>query len=785
MSVTSKKSLVCLSLLALAAGGAGAFVNERNDSPLADKQFIDTALEVNSLLSPIGELPEAWQTPSLAALQELGVDRDSGLLDTRGGRWGTLYPVLPMIPGTGKSNRLTWEGLGFGVTPNDAAIGDFAWSRVTDYISSRPESLRIDVSEFEMRSAVHNGGELVQFSADRLFQGLPVRNASFTAVINHGNLTLMGAENWGDVRVELTPKLSADDALLKVAEFIAPLTVDSLREDSSLVILPAAAADGFAVGEGLRHHLAWAVNADVAGAEGRWEGLVDAHSGELLAFQDRNHYGTARNINGGHYPITYDGVDASGTMHDNYPMPFADTTVGGPFTDSGGNFSGVGNATTTLVGEFIRIDDQCTGSFSESSMGDIELGGTDGDVDCDTPTSGDNTASARSGFYELNRIKEQARAQLPANAWLQGVLEANMNINNSCNAFWGGGTVNFYREGFPCGNTGQIASVFDHEWGHGMDDNDVNGQVIGSSNGGGEGIADLYASLRLNTSCVGRGFWIDGSVCGGYGDPCTAASGCSGIRDIDWVNRTSGVPHDVTWVQSCGCCGSSHCRGAIYAEAVWDLYTRDLPGVYGMDTNTALEVTTRLTYLGGGILSGWYPPLGAPNTNCSANFGYNQFLVADDDNGDLNDGTPHMTAIADAFERHEIGCSAGPTVQDAGCPGNPTTAPTLTASGTDMGANLSWGSVSGASTYNVYRTDGIFACDFGKELVGSTASTTFADSGLKNGHPYHYTVIPMGSGGASCFGPASNCGTVGVNDIFADGFESGDTGAWSQTTGGN
>ena len=32
------------------------------------------------------------------------------------------------------------------------------------------------------------------------------------------------------------------------------------------------------------------------------------------------------------------------------------------------------------------------------------------------------------------------------------------------------------------------------------------------------------------------------------------------------------------------------------------------------------------------------------------------FLAVDDDNGDLTDGTPHMTAIFDAFDRHQIAC---------------------------------------------------------------------------------------------------------------------------------
>ena len=62
-----------------------------------------------------------------------------------------------------------------------------------------------------------------------------------------------------------------------------------------------------------------------------------------------------------------------------------------------------------------------------------------------------------------------------------------------------------------------------------------------------------------------------------------------------------------------------------------------------------------------------------------------------------------------------------------------------------------------------------------------TATTSFADSGLKNDHPYAYTVIPFGSGGDSCFGPASNCAEPGGGDIFADGFESGDTSSWSST----
>ena len=56
----------------------------------------------------------------------------------------------------------------------------------------------------------------------------------------------------------------------------------------------------------------------------------------------------------------------------------------------------------------------------------------------------------------------------------------------------------------------------------------------------------------------------------------------------------SGLPHTLTWVRSNCQSGGAFCTGAAYSETVWDLMTRDLPAVYGMDRNTAMEVTRRL-----------------------------------------------------------------------------------------------------------------------------------------------------------------------------------------------
>jgi hypothetical protein len=276
----------------------------------------------------------------------------------------------------------------------------------------------------------------------------------------------------------------------------------------------------------------------------------------------------------------------------------------------------------------------------------------------------------------------------------------------------------------------------------------------------GEGIADVYASLRYSNSCIGRNFFPNN--CTGYGDPCTA---CTGIRDIDFDNRASGLPHDIAFIDGCAfnpngsngpCGGSSHCEGAVYAEAVWDLWNRDLPDT---GSHTARETATRLTYVGAGGVGSWYNCSNGTGTGdgCNADGGYLNYLAADDDNGNLADGTPNMQDIFDAFNRHGIACGT-PTVTNAGCAGGPVAAPaSLVAVARDRGANLSWSAVAGATRYKVYRTEGVFGCDFGKSIIGETVGTTFVDdSGLMNGREYFYSVMAFGASD-SCHGAMTSC----------------------------
>ena len=65
--------------------------------------------------------------------------------------------------------------------------------------------------------------------------------------------------------------------------------IESLREPTELILVPTAAGRDPSVvplGAGYRYRLAWVVAPAIRGEPGRWEALVDAHSGELLSFTD-------------------------------------------------------------------------------------------------------------------------------------------------------------------------------------------------------------------------------------------------------------------------------------------------------------------------------------------------------------------------------------------------------------------------------------------------------------------------------------------------------------------
>src|SRR5438093_7526897 len=601
--------------------------------------------------------------------------------------------------------------------------------------------------------------EVWQVVFDRGVAGVPVAGDRYIFTIGHGNLVSFGASRWSAITTDPTPSIDAGEALRRLYAYMHLTGAEGIDiiAGASLSILPTGlpSEGGRAyqgpVGSGYGSALAWRYVLRVAGEPGTWVGQVDAHSGAILALFDDNKYALAK---GGVYPESDDQICPSGCEQAGYPMPFADISVNGaPQTaNTMGLFDctpGGATATTTLAGPYARINDNC-GAASESISCDNDLDlRTSAGADCDVPSgsSPGNTHSARTGFYVVNRLAEHARAWLPSNTWLTQQLTENVNINATCNAYWNGITLNMYKSGGGCNNTGEIAGVVQHEWGHGLDSNDGGGYDDPT-----EAYADITEFMADHTSCIGRGFW-QSQQCGGYGNPCL---NCTGIRDQDWDQRQNHAPSTPAgFIQNnCGggdgpCGGEQHCEGYVSAEAMWDLAARDLPAL-GLDAATAWQVTDRLWYSSRSGSGGNAYNCSLPNSDgCGSNSWFSKLRTADDDDGNLNNGTPHGSAIFAAFDRHKIACGAAsdPSNQNtSSCPA--LAAPALSATAGSSSVSLSLMVVANPSIYNVLRNDS--GCDGAYTIIATVAApgTTYTDSGLANGFTEHYRVQAVGANSA-------------------------------------
>ncbi|HEX4825425.1 MAG TPA: choice-of-anchor J domain-containing protein [Candidatus Polarisedimenticolaceae bacterium] len=675
---------------------------------------------------------------------------------------------MPMIAGAG--NALP-AGAPTSLDALEALMRQFA--------SSNRALLMANDSELVLNRAASgkSGPSSWQVVFDRYVSGVPVLGDRYLFAINNGNLVQFGAPRWTKLTSAPVPDIDAAAARDRLQAYmgITPHDTVKLLEGGALQMLPVRVGEGAGavpgpytgtVGAGYQSRLIWRVALEIANEPGEWVGLVDARDGTIVAFFDVNEYAQ---VKGGVFPVSNDGNAPDGIEKPAYPMPFADITIGAStsFATDMGFFTcspGGSTATTNLSGRYVNVVDTC-GPISQSIACDADLDvGVSAGTDCTVPAgaSAGDTHAARSSFYHINRIQEHGRAWLPNNVWLTQQLTDNVNLNQTCNAYWSpsAGTVNFFKSGGGCANTGEIAGVFLHEWGHGLDYNDGGGADNPS-----EAYADITALMSTHVSCVGRGFYSSPPTnCSGYGDACL---NCTGIRDQDWDQHASHTPATPQGFLTNDCgggggpCGKEpHCESYVSAETMWDLATRDLPAA-GMDLPSSWQLADKLWYKSRDGSGGNAYNCALPNSDgCASTSWFSKVRVQDDDDGNLANGTPHAAAIFAAFNRHNIACgnaSDASNQSSSSCPS--ILAPALTTTAGSSSAGLSWTPVANAATYLVLRNDA--GCDAGSTIVATVTAptTTYTDSGLANGFAEYYHVQAIGAN-ANCDGVLSNCSSA-------------------------
>jgi hypothetical protein len=605
--------------------------------------------------------------------------------------------------------------------------------------------------------------------------GVPVDGARFDFQVVQGKLVAFGVERWGTVRTRTEPRLDAAAASEQLFAYLEATPDQVVMHGSPELRLVAADPRGARSGEwvgrrgdGVTHLLVWRFRFHVPGEAARWAADVDALSGAVVALEDETHYDR---VKGGVFPISSDGIGSEGVEQADIPLPFADFSVNGApaqTASAGGLFNcgAPGSAVSTrLAGPYVVIDNLC-GPVSETALcgEDLDLQSGPAATNCASPpgASAGNTRAARSAFYNVNRSAERARAWLPDNTWVRNPVVVNVNVNSTCNASWGG-ELNMYRAGNGCRNTAELHGVLVHEWGHGMDQNDGGGYDNTS-----EGYADVVAAFDARISCVGRGF-DESNNCSGYGNACL---NCTGVRDIDWAMRTANAPSTPQGFLTNNCSGGGgpcgkeeHCEGYVSAEALWDLAVRDLPAS-GVSPASAWQLADRLWFQSRKGSGGNAYNCALPSSDgCGTNSWFHKIRVADDDDGNLANGTPHAAAIFQAFKRHNIACGAAADASNKNSSACPSLAePSLAVSIDGAGLRLDWSAVPDAAKYRVLRSE--FGCNRAQVPIAElpAGATSFVDTDVAELLDVSYRVQAVGSN-AACESPVSACQTTSLRPL--------------------
>jgi hypothetical protein len=302
-------------------------------------------------------------------------------------------------------------------------------------------------------------------------------------------------------------------------------------------------------------------------------------------------------------------------------MPFDKTTVrrvggggGAASTNEHGLYgftSGGGNATVGVAlndgGQECSVIDNVAGG----EMSVTANGGTGSPLDLNLGPVGAEQLAQTTGFHYTNEACKLAKDILDPTDLPN--LPTRVNVGGQCNAFWNGSSINFFQAGGNCPNMAYSDVVY-HEYGHGVD-----ARKGGIANGGySEGFGDAMAILGTRQSCVGRDFF----------GPGTCLREASDV--ISWPLGSDGV----------------HAQGRRYAGFTYQLI-EELKNVYSEDG--AYAIATQLV-----MAAAKANPSDIPDA-------VKLSFIADDDDGDLTNGTPHFAQLAAAADSRNLPRPADPT----------------------------------------------------------------------------------------------------------------------------
>ena len=443
--------------------------------------------------------------------------------------------------------------------------------------------------------------------------GLPVYGADLRLLVDNKPgypllLANSGLYDLGDWQATAGAAVPQEGAAHAAAAAFAPGLINF--SDSELVIWPGStAADKPSAGGGPRVAITFVADngRPATGYYQKWRFVSAAATGEILHTENLI---LNTNVTGSVHGLatTPPKADICNPEVDT-PMPYAKVAIGSTtaYADASGNFtipnggSSPVTVTSYMSGQYFVVSDQ--GGPLETLTMTVTPPGPANFMHNAANTSEFIRAEVN-GYIQANVVRGWALVQNPLYPVIasQTNFPVNVNINDSCNAYYDYSSINFFRSGNGCPNTA-YSNIVHHEYGH---------HLVASGGSGqgayGEGMSDCAALLIADDPVEGYGFQGD----------CNA-----GIRSAE-----NTIPYP--------CSGEIHYCGQLLSGCVWD--TRQELDITTPDT--ALAIISMLTvnsiplHTGSGI---------DPSI-------YNTFIALDD----ACYGGVHHAEITTGFGNHEM-----------------------------------------------------------------------------------------------------------------------------------
>ncbi|MCU0662846.1 MAG: hypothetical protein MUC50_11045 [Myxococcota bacterium] len=550
-------------------------------------------------------LPTFWSAPAPAAF-----------LARNGGSW------VHRISGPTQDFR-TIYGSGVPVDPASISEPVAAVVSVLEFFDENPELLPEGVTTKNLKVVSNVLFDGMRFVALRqTIDGAPVVGTAVTAAMIAGRLVLASVKAYpvANPSSRLFPKVILSQAKLHglAIKFAEDLGIRAVTVTSSeAAVLPLALPGGLV----LRPVTRLEMNAPFS----RFTSFLDPRSGEIVALRDNKQFFEGTLMLRHHERNPDPNVELVESAAQNLLVQMGKQNA---YTDAMGVFVSdsadpVSAFTAQLSGKYVDVRNAAGAELelAVSSATALSSGMTYTIADTD-----EFDMAQVDAFAFTTIVREFAKSLAFKDlAFFNTPIRVNVNVSvdlgsdnqpDFCNAYYDGQSLNFLPEGsmygaYLCNNTAMIADILYHEYGHALH---YHSSLTGEGSfdeAVSEGFSDTMATALTGDSVLGRFFIKTGQ----------------GIRnmknDLIWPNDQSQDPHQT---------------GLILAGAIWDL-RETFQAKLGQEAGDALT-------------NSMFGSAMATSTDILSVF--ESFLLADDDNGNLSDGTPHFCDVFGAFARHGL-----------------------------------------------------------------------------------------------------------------------------------